>query len=204
MQNNLVEYWCMVSFVKPNLLGTLNEFKNRFANPIKAGQHKDSTEYDVQFMKKRSHILHNTLEGCVQRKDFDVIKPFLPAKHEYAIFVRLSSKQCDLYRRYLDEKGYTKTDNIGKMAGTQLFSDVHVLRRICTHPWIMRIYHLEKLQKDAKQMDDFLTDDESSRDESDCEILDFIEDTNDSDSSELSNKGKRKRQFSYKHSNLFY
>ena len=55
----------MVDFVKPSLLGTRKEFMNRFVNPITNGQHKDSTSYDVKLMKKRSHILHDLLSGCV-------------------------------------------------------------------------------------------------------------------------------------------
>ena len=57
---------CMVSFVKPNLLGTRKEFMNRFVNPITNGQHKDSTTADVTLMKRRAHILHEMLAGCVQ------------------------------------------------------------------------------------------------------------------------------------------
>ncbi|GBN38069.1 Transcriptional regulator ATRX, partial [Araneus ventricosus] len=66
LQNNLLEYHCMLSFVKPHLLGTPKEFRNRFVNPIMNGQYDDSTEYDVKRMKKRIHILHKLLEGCVQ------------------------------------------------------------------------------------------------------------------------------------------
>ena len=34
----------MASFVKPDLLGSLKEFRNRFVNPILNGQHADSTQ----------------------------------------------------------------------------------------------------------------------------------------------------------------
>ena len=57
---------CMVNFVKPNLLGSAREFRNRFVNPILNGQHSDSTPSDVRLMKKRCHVLHNMLQGFVQ------------------------------------------------------------------------------------------------------------------------------------------
>ena len=63
LQNNLNEYFAMVDFVKPKLLGSYNEFKNRFVNPIHNGQHSDSTERDVRIMKARSFILSDLLKG---------------------------------------------------------------------------------------------------------------------------------------------
>ena len=66
LQNNLKEYYCMVQFVKPNLLGKYQEYMNRFVNPITNGQYTDSTEYDIQVMRRRAHVLHKMLDGCVQ------------------------------------------------------------------------------------------------------------------------------------------
>ena len=56
----------MLDFVKPRLLGSRKEFSNRFVNPITNGQASDATLRDVKLMKKRAHILHETLAGCVQ------------------------------------------------------------------------------------------------------------------------------------------
>jgi hypothetical protein len=56
----------MVNFVKPNLLGSRKEFCNRFVNPIMNGQCSDSSAADVKLMKRRAHILHDMLAGCVQ------------------------------------------------------------------------------------------------------------------------------------------
>uniref|UniRef100_A0A6P5JXI0 Transcriptional regulator ATRX-like n=1 Tax=Phascolarctos cinereus TaxID=38626 RepID=A0A6P5JXI0_PHACI len=102
LQNNLIEYHCMVNFVKENLLGSITDFRNRFINPIQNGQCADSTTTNVQVMKKRAHILYEMLAGCVQRKDCTTLAEFLPPKHEYVLAVRMTSIQCKLYQYYLD------------------------------------------------------------------------------------------------------
>lgn len=97
LQNNLSEYYCMIQFVKPNLLGNKKEYANQFINPIKNGQYYDSTWEDIALMKRRSYILHSLVDGFVQRKNESVLDQYLPRKEEYTIFIRLSQLQNDLY-----------------------------------------------------------------------------------------------------------
>ncbi|KAM6907548.1 LOW QUALITY PROTEIN: transcriptional regulator ATRX-like [Xenentodon cancila] len=149
LQNKLEEYHCMVSFIKKNLLGSISEFRNRFINPILNGQCADSTPRDVRIMKKRAHVLHSVLAGCVQRKDYSELIQFLPPKYEYVLAVRVSPLQYKLYCSYLHL--VTREDSMSNKAklrtGANLFKDFQVLSRIWTHPWCLQLSHLSKEKK---------------------------------------------------------
>lgn len=98
LQNNLDEYFCMVSVVKPYLLGSQKEFKNRFVNPIMNGQYMNSTDEDLKLMKRRSHVLRKLLDTCIHRADISVLEPLLMPKQEYVVYVRLTEFQIKLYK----------------------------------------------------------------------------------------------------------
>nr|XP_046261942.1 transcriptional regulator ATRX [Scatophagus argus] len=161
LQNNLVEYHCMVNFIKENLLGSIKEFRNRFINPIQNGQCADSTLHDVRIMKKRAHILYEMLAGCVQRKDYSALTKFLPPKHEYVLSVRMTQIQCKLYRYYLEHftgVGNALEGSRGR-AGTKLFQDFQMLSRIWTHPWCLQLDYISKENRgffDEDSMDEFI------------------------------------------------
>nr|XP_012224632.1 PREDICTED: transcriptional regulator ATRX isoform X2 [Linepithema humile] len=176
LQNNLIEYHCMVQFVKPNLLGTKKEFLNRFVNPIQNGQFDDSTTYDVKIMKKRAHVLHKMLEGSVQRFDYSVLTPFLPPKQEYVIFVQLTDIQIKMYEYYLANLARNRKQNSG--GGGTLFADYQALQRIWTHPMVLR-WNAAKIEKANEKK---LTSD------SEGSLRDFIDDdTSDAGDSSNSN-----------------
>ncbi|KAJ8676213.1 hypothetical protein QAD02_011999 [Eretmocerus hayati] len=133
LQNNLNEYHCMVNFVKPNLLGTKKEFHNRFVNPITNGQYDNSNSEDVTLMKKRAHVLHRLLEGCVQRCDYSVLKPFLPPKQEYVIHIRLSDLQREMYNHFMTS--YVRADTMKK----QFFDNYNAIKLLFAHPWSIQL-----------------------------------------------------------------
>ncbi|KPJ17235.1 Transcriptional regulator ATRX-like [Papilio machaon] len=198
LQNNLKEYYCMVQFVKPNLLGKYNEYLNRFVNPITNGQYTDSTEHDIRIMKRRSHVLHKMLDGAVQRRDYGVLAPFLPPKHEYVLFITLSEVQIKLYQHYLDN--YSRRPLPGKSSGF-LFPDFQSLPRIWTHPLVLKynseryeIMQQKKREREEEEdsegsLADFI-DDESTPDES--STAESSEDY--SDASDDSHKKSKKKK----------
>lgn len=125
LQNNLLEYHSMMQIVNPKLLGPIEGFKATFADPIKAGQGSEATAYQVSMMNRRAFALHKLMKSSVQRFDYSILKSTLPAKLEYVISVRLSARQVEMYRHFLE---------FYKIGGMGLLMDFQELARVWTHP----------------------------------------------------------------------
>ncbi|KAJ2948609.1 hypothetical protein O0L34_g7863 [Tuta absoluta] len=165
MQNNLREYYCMVNFVKPNLLGTYSEYSNRFENPIMNGQHRDSREEDIKLMKQRTHILHKVLEGCLQRQEASVLYPYLPKKHEYTVFISLTQVQWDLYKHYVN-------NNTSKNNKQSVLRDFHILQKIWSHPQVLHNFQTKRRDEiDAAQIKPEKLEDDLAHEDLTSEVL---------------------------------
>ncbi|CDS42546.1 helicase arip4 [Echinococcus multilocularis] len=158
LQNNLMEYWCMVDFVRPNYLGTKAEFTNMFQRPIENGQCVDSTEADRKLMQGRAHVLHELLSGFVQRRSHAVLKASLPPKQEIVLMVRMSPLQRRLYTALMNH-----ISNSSNMYGTVLppantLQTYALCCKIWNHPDVL----WRVVKENVDEMMDFELDDASN------------------------------------------
>ncbi|CAF2881288.1 unnamed protein product [Rotaria sp. Silwood2] len=155
MQNNLKEYYAMINFCKPNYLGSEHEFSRNFRIPIEAGQHKDSSPGDVAYMRRRAYALNQRLKTILHRRDFDVLRSFLPPKFEYAVKIKCMPLQQELYQTYLLIQNIDPTARLNM---AKLLGDYQYLMKIWTHPWLLKPHFIDGYQKYLKGQDQIETD----------------------------------------------
>ncbi|CAF1412645.1 unnamed protein product [Adineta steineri] len=157
LQNNLIEYWCMVDFIRPNYLGSKQEFCNMFERPILNGQCVDSTSEDRQLMRARAHVLHSLLEGFIQRRGHDVLQTDLPPKSEFVILLKLSSIQRQLYMKFLEAVGALSSTSERTLNPLRAFT---ICCKIWNHADVL--YKFVRDRQDGSDVDIDLEIDQSS------------------------------------------
>ncbi|RLN20967.1 hypothetical protein BBJ28_00006197 [Nothophytophthora sp. Chile5] len=145
LQNHLEEYWTMVNFARPDYLGSLDEFKNRFVDPIQNAQCVDSSETDLRLARQRAFVLTRELKPLVLRRDQQYLFKQLPPKKEYVLMCKLTDPQANLYRAFLQngvpKRGGEFSDKVDVLGG------YHISLAISNHPDVLR-ETFKQLQED--------------------------------------------------------
>lgn len=171
VQNHLEEYWCMVNFARPDFLGTHDEFRRRFADPIKNGQCKDSFPHDITLSRKRCFLLTQELTPLVLRRDQSYLHSKLPPKKEWVLQCKLSPLQCTLYReflRYAAALNARKSDHRDKINVLEVF---HLSLAVSNHPDIV---HKTLFERDAEEKKRKEAEEASSGSETDEELKEVL------------------------------
>ncbi|KAK4464282.1 DNA repair protein rhp54 [Cladorrhinum samala] len=131
IQNDLSEYFSLISFANPDLLGTRLEFRKRFEIPILRGRDADASDAE---RKKGDECLAELLaivNKFIIRRTNDILSKYLPVKYEHVVFCNLAPFQLDLYNYFI------KSPDIQALLrgkGSQPLKAIGILKKLCNHP----------------------------------------------------------------------
>ncbi|KAI9652935.1 MAG: helicase [Trizodia sp. TS-e1964] len=134
IQNDLSEFFAMVDFVNPGLLGTRNTFKNEFEGPILKSRQPGCTKNDVEKGGARAEELQLLTRHFILRRTSEILSKFLPPKSEYVLFCRPTAIQRKVYQAVIESPSFSQI--IGSPeASLQLIT---VLKKLCNCPTLLR------------------------------------------------------------------
>ena len=136
LENHLGELWNLFRFINPGLLGSLDQFNQRFANPIERGQDK-AAQSAARLRLKR------LIQPFILRRTKTQVLSELPSRTEIVLHVELSSQERALYetlRRTALERLAAAGDTPAALAGQksiQILAEIMKLRRACCNPQLV-------------------------------------------------------------------
>lgn len=146
IQNDLTEYFSLIHFVNPGMLGTTAEFKKIYENPILRGQDAHSTDDARKKAGLRLTELNNIVNQCMIRRTSSLLTKYLPIKFEMVICVKLSDLQSQLYKSFLSSDSIKKTvlEKTAVKASLTALSNITALKKLCNHPDLIYDKIMEK------------------------------------------------------------
>lgn len=164
IQNDLLEYFSLIDFVNPGILGTNSEFKKRFENPIVRGRDASSTDAERQKGIERQRELVSIVEKCMIRRTSDILNQYLPQKHEIVVCCGFTQLQKFLYKQFINSKSVIDTirasaDSVvsKKDDGRASLKAINFLKKLCNHPCLVQDsvtagdFGMKNLENEIKQ-----------------------------------------------------
>ena len=136
IQNDLSEYFSLISFANPNLLGTRLDFRKKFELPILKGRDAAASDSEVTKGNERLTELLGTVNKFIIRRTNDILTKYLPVKYEHVVFCHLAPFQLDLYNYFI------KTPSIQALLrgkGSQPLKAINILKKLCNHPDLLNL-----------------------------------------------------------------
>ncbi|KZS91127.1 DNA repair protein, SNF2 family [Sistotremastrum niveocremeum HHB9708] len=134
IQNDLSEYFSLLSFANPEFLGSKADFRKNFENAIIKGRDADATDAAKADCEKKLKELGGLVTKFIIRRTNDLLSKYLPVKYEHVVFCRLSDFQLALYRLFISSP---EIKALLRGANSQPLKAINILKKLCNHPELL-------------------------------------------------------------------
>lgn len=133
IQNDLSEFFMMVDFVNPDLLGSFKTFTKEFETPIVKSRQPSALKKDIEKGEARSQELASLTSMFILRRTADILSKYLPPKTEYVLLCRPTAAQASTYQHVLACPAFQAALGNSE-ASLQLIT---VLKKVCNSPSLL-------------------------------------------------------------------
>lgn len=130
IQNDLSEYFSLVSFANPGLLGNRQQFRRDYEIKILRGRDADATDSEIAEGDAKLRELLEHVTKYIIRRTNDILSKYLPVKFEHVVFCGLTDFQTKVYKHFLESR---EVGQLLKGNGQPLYA-INILKKLCTHP----------------------------------------------------------------------
>ncbi|XP_067671287.1 DNA repair and recombination protein RAD54B-like [Haliotis asinina] len=133
IQNDLKEFYSIVEFCNPGILGSSAAFHRVYEDPIVTSRQPGASLEQISLGEERGAELTRLTKMFILRRTQEINNKYLPPKVELVIFCNASHLQLCLYRQFLQCR-LIRHCLSGNVDGAPHLICIAALKHLCNHP----------------------------------------------------------------------
>ncbi|XP_025823979.1 DNA repair and recombination protein RAD54 isoform X2 [Panicum hallii] len=133
MQNDLEEFFSMVNFTNPGVLGDASYFRRYYEAPIICGREPNASSEEKKLGSERSAELSAKVNQFILRRTNALLSNHLPPKIVEVVCCKLTPLQTTLYNHFIHSKNVKRLIS-EEAKQSKILAYITALKKLCNHP----------------------------------------------------------------------
>nr|XP_046159344.1 DNA repair and recombination protein RAD54B-like [Oncorhynchus gorbuscha] len=136
VQNDLQEFYSIIEFVNPGILGSSAAYRKVYEEPILRSRQPICTEEERDLGEERAAELSRLTGLFILRRTQEIINRYLPPRLDWTVFCSPSPLQRELYQALLSHRVIRACLQGSTQTHTHL-ACITALKKLCNHPGLL-------------------------------------------------------------------
>uniref|UniRef100_A0A671UIR7 RAD54 homolog B n=1 Tax=Sparus aurata TaxID=8175 RepID=A0A671UIR7_SPAAU len=136
VQNDLQEFYAIIEFVNPGILGSSTGYRKVYEEPILHSRQPSCKEEERVLGEERAAELSRLTGMFILRRTQEIINRYLPPRLDWTLFCEPSPLQLDLYKQLLCHRVFRACLQSSTQTHTHL-ACITALKKLCNHPGLL-------------------------------------------------------------------